>query len=55
MDPEHEKELGLAQRFKWVTSTSIKIINRDGMEKLVDITKNCQELSFGSIPMMDSE
>jgi hypothetical protein len=37
MNPKEEKELNIAKRFKWIDSQRIKIISREGMEKVVDI------------------
>jgi hypothetical protein len=37
MNIKEEKELNIAKRFKWIDSQRIKIISREGMEKVVDI------------------
>jgi hypothetical protein len=53
MDPSREKAENVSKRFKWMDSDRIKIINKDGMEKVVNIHNNFEELAFGQVPMID--
>jgi hypothetical protein len=47
MNPKEEEEYNIAKRFKWIDSSRIKIINKEGMEKVVDIQNGFTEIAFG--------
>ena len=40
-------------RFKWVDSHSIRVINAEGLEKIVDMKENFAEVSYNKIPLYD--
>ena len=39
----------------WVDNDTIKIVNKEGIEKLIDIRNNFREIEFNLIPLFDSE
>lgn len=52
------KEVGFlpaAHRFTWVDNDTIKIVNHEGIERLVDLKNNFKEIEFNRIPMYDSD
>ncbi len=53
MNPREEEEYNIAKRFKWIDSSWICIINREGMEKVVDIQNGFEEIAYGQVPMID--
>jgi hypothetical protein len=53
MNPEKYNVRELSRRFKWIDSNRIKLINEEGIEKIVDIKDNFKELSYGSVPQFD--
>jgi hypothetical protein len=57
MHPGGGKDIALiGKKFQWLTNTSIRVINDDGIEKTVDIsTKECKQTSYCSVPMLDIE
>jgi hypothetical protein len=55
MSSNVEKLEDIARRFRWVDEDTILIINNEGMERLIDVTKNFEEINFNAIPLFDSE
>lgn len=45
----------VGKMFQWYNNTCIRVANMDGVEKIVDITRDCDQLSYCSIPMLDLE
>ena len=43
------------KRFKWIDDTTIKIINREGIEKIIDINNKCEEKAYNVIPLYEKE
>jgi hypothetical protein len=42
MHPGDGKDIALVgKKFQWLTNTTIRVINEDGIEKTLDITKDC--------------
>ena len=42
MHPGDGKDISLiGKKFQWLTNSTIRVINNDGIEKTVDITKKC--------------
>ena len=42
MHPGNGKDIALVgKKFQWVSNTQIRVINNDGIEKIVDINNNC--------------
>lgn len=37
MNPSEGKVTEYAKRFKWIDSSTIKLVNKEGVEKIVDI------------------
>ena len=42
-------------RFKWVDSDTIKIINKEGIEKKIDLKDNFREIEFNIVPLFDTK
>ena len=42
-------------RFTWVDNDTIKIVNNEGIERLVDLKNNFKEIEFNRIPMYQTE
>jgi hypothetical protein len=55
MNPAKEKPHQLMFRFKWVDSDTIKIINKEGIEKKIDLKDNFKEIEFNIVPLFDSK
>lgn len=53
MNPKQEKPASIAKRFKWVDSSRVRIINNEGIEKIVDITSGFKEIAYGVVPFFD--
>ena len=54
MHPGNGKDIMLiGKKFKWISNSLIKVINNDGIEKTVDITKDCDQIYYCSVPMLD--
>lgn len=43
------------KRFKWIDDTTIRIINKEGIETIIDLSNKCQELAYNVIPLFDKE
>jgi hypothetical protein len=37
MNPKREEVIDIAKKFKWIDSTKMRIINSEGIEKIVDV------------------
>lgn len=56
MHPGSGKDIALVgKKFQWVSNSQIRVINNDGIEKIVDITNNCDQISYCTVPMLDIE
>lgn len=53
MNPVRSNVKELSRRFRWIDSNRIKLINEEGIEKIVDIKDGFKELSYGSVPLID--
>lgn len=51
MDPNKEEVSVVMNRFKWVDDNTIRIINREGIEKIIDIKDNYREVEYNIIPL----
>jgi hypothetical protein len=50
MDPTKMDPMSLARKFKWMSNSVIKLINEEGIEKIVDVHNGFSEISSGSVP-----
>ena len=41
-------------RIKWLDASTMKIVNEDGFEKIVDLDNNCNEVSYNYRPLFNS-
>eukprot|EP00347_Sterkiella_histriomuscorum_P009906 403339425 len=55
MNIDEEPVQDIMKRFKWIDDTTIKIINREGIEKIIDLTNKCEEKAYNVIPLFDKE
>jgi hypothetical protein len=56
MNPGDGKDISLiGKKFQWLTNSTIRVINDDGIEKTVDITNKCEQVSYCIVPMVDIE
>ena len=50
----HEDEfMNVALRFTWIDNETVKIVNPEGIERLVDLKNNFKEIEFNRIPLYD--
>lgn len=42
-------------RFKWVDCDTIIVMNKEGVEKKIDIKNNFKELQFNIIPLYENK
>lgn len=52
---ENETYLSISFKFLWVDNDTIKIINSEGIERLIDLKNNFKELEFNKIPLFKNE
>jgi len=55
LNPDEENPKKLMFRFKWVDENTIRIINKEGIEKKIDIKDNFKEIEFNIIPLYNSK
>ena len=55
MNPNKELVVNIAKKFKWVDNERIRIINNEGIEKIVDINKGFKEEEYAVVPMFERE
>ena len=51
MTSKFEDYNDIAHRFKWVDNETIRVVNTEGIERLVDLKNNYKEIEFNVIPM----
>lgn len=55
MNPQEESPKETMNRFKWVDEESIRIINKEGIEKIIDMQARFTETEYNVIPLFDIE
>lgn len=53
MSSNVEKLEDIARRFRWIDEDTMLIINSEGIERLIDVSKNFEEVQFNAIPLYD--
>ena len=53
MNPTNTDPRYLIKKFKWVNSNVIKIINEEGIEKMIDIKNGFKDINQDTVPMID--
>lgn len=53
MNPSEGKVVEYAKRFQWVDSSTVRIVNKEGVEKIVDIRNGFEEIAFGTVPLFE--
>ncbi|CDW84531.1 wd-40 repeat protein [Stylonychia lemnae] len=45
----------LARKFMWIDNFRIRLVNIEGVEKVLDIHDNMKQLSYGTVPMLNND
>ena len=53
MTSKYEPYINVAHRFKWIDNNTIRVINTEGIEQLVDISNKFKEIEFNVIPIYE--
>jgi hypothetical protein len=54
MNPQEESASEVMNRFKWIDEDRIKVINKEGIEVIIDINDKFKEIEYSVIPLFDS-
>lgn len=55
MNPNEGNVVEYAKRFKWIDSNTIKLVNKEGVEKIVDIQNGFKEIAFSTVPLYNQD
>lgn len=55
MDLSAEPPKEIMNRFMWVSDDSIKIINKEGIEKIIDMKDGMSEVEYNIIPLFNQK
>ena len=55
MDMGEEPASEIMNRFQWIDEERIRLINKEGIEKIVDMTNNFEEVEFNFIPLFNND
>ncbi|CDW75557.1 wd-40 repeat protein [Stylonychia lemnae] len=53
MNPQTEEPIKIGKRFRWVNSNVIKIINSEGIEKIINIENGFKDINQDTVPMIE--
>lgn len=53
MNPNLESPATIAKKFRWIDSNRIRLINNQGIEKVLDISNGFKEVAYGIVPFFD--
>lgn len=53
MNPASEEPVKIGKRFRWVDSQVIKVINTEGIEKIIDISNGFKDINQDTVPMIN--
>jgi hypothetical protein len=54
MNPTTSEPEVLVKKFRWVNKQIIKIINNEGIEKIIDIQNGFKDINQDTVPMLDN-
>ena len=54
MDPIKENPKEIMNRFLWMDDHTIRLINKEGIEKIIDLENNFKEIEYNVIPLFDA-
>jgi len=54
MDPTKENPKEIMARFVWMDEETIKISNREGIEKILEMKEDFSEREYNVIPLFDN-
>ena len=55
MDYLNEDTKDIMNRFKWIDDDTIKIINKEGIEKIIDLKSGLKEVEYNIVPLFDQK
>ncbi len=55
MNTENEPAKTVMNRFMWIDDKTLRIVNRGGIEKIVDLEDGQKEVEFNVIPLFDNK
>jgi hypothetical protein len=53
MNPTTDDPKIIGKQFRWVTNRVIKIVNNEGIEKIIDIENGFKDINQDTVPMID--
>jgi hypothetical protein len=53
MNPNEGKAVDYTKRFRWINEDTIRLVNLEGIEKIVDIKNGFEERSFATVPLFN--
>lgn len=53
MNPSEGDVKDYAMHFKWIDSSTIRLINKEGIEKIIDIDNGFKEIAFCAVPLFE--
>lgn len=53
MNPAEGDVTEYAKRFKWIDSKTIRLVNKEGIEKIIDIENGFNEIAFSAVPLFE--
>lgn len=54
MDYKNEKPVDIMNRFMWINKDRIRIVNKEGVEKLIELRNGFEEIEYNMIPLFDN-
>lgn len=54
MDPSKENPKEIMARFEWIDEDTIKLSNREGIEKILEMKDDFSEREYNVIPLFDN-
>ena len=55
MDSKSENPRDIMNRFMWIDKDRIRIANKEGIEKIIDLKNNFEEFEFNVIPLFKNK
>ncbi len=53
MNPAEGDVKEYAKRFKWIDSKTIRLVNKEGIEKIIDLENGFNEIAFSAVPLFN--
>ncbi len=55
MNMQDEPISEIMKRFKWIDDYTIRLVNKEGIEKIIDLNSNCSEVSYNVVPLFKNK